>query len=271
MMALPLRQTLSRAWSSRCPPCWMVWSEPETNGYNTRAPPLLKWAFWDEKYVIIKTWRYESSRIVLRRTWFEKDKTSVQCVVCTAKVKRQRNLNFDLVGDVAWLFQLLLQIFIFPLVVSWVGDGLVERVWACVRGTDSFQDYLSVTISHWCTWPAICGFDILGSSHWVSLCMCLSIISTLKKACSMERCWQKTVSGEAHLVLWSMKKIIPFVWTRSSQPSGRGPRSSWCRLRCVHRKYLNLVCSHHMKWMWTNDIYQYLSLFSETCWEHCSD
>ena len=104
MMALPLRQTLSRAWFSRCPPCWMVWSEPETNGYKTRAPPLLKWAFWDEKYVINKTWRYESSRIVLRRTWFEKDKTSVQCVVCTPKVKRQRNLNFDLVWNVAWLF-----------------------------------------------------------------------------------------------------------------------------------------------------------------------
>lgn len=130
MMALPLRQTLSRAWSSRCPPCWMVWSEPKTKGYKTRAPPLQEWAFWDEKYVVIKTWRYESSRIVLRRTWFEKDKTSVQCVVCTPKAKRLRNLNFDLVGDVAWLFQLLLQIFIFPLVVSWVGDGLVERVWA---------------------------------------------------------------------------------------------------------------------------------------------
>ena len=50
------------------------------------------------------------------------------------------------------------------------------------KGIDSFQDYLSVTISHRCTWPAICGFDILGSSHWVSLCMCLSIISTSKMA-----------------------------------------------------------------------------------------
>ena len=44
--------------------------------------------------------------------------SAVQCVVCTPKAKRLRNLNFDLVGDVAWLFQLLLQIFIFPLVVS---------------------------------------------------------------------------------------------------------------------------------------------------------
>jgi len=49
--------------------------------------------------------------------------------------------------------------------------------------------------------PAIVGLEILGSSHWVCR------------------------------VLWSIKKIRPSVWTRSSQPSGRGPKSSsWRRL-----------------------------------------
>ena len=37
-----------------------------------------------------------------------------------------------------------------------------------------------------------------------------------------------------YLVLWSMKKILPSVWTLSSQPSGKGPRSSWCRLQKYH-------------------------------------
>ena len=43
------------------------------------------------------------------------------------------------------------------------------------------------------------GLEIRGSSHWVCR------------------------------VLWSIKKIRPSVWTRSSHPSGRGPRSSSCR------------------------------------------
>ena len=40
--------------------------------------------------------------------------------------------------------------------------------------------------------------------------------------------------GSSHwvcLVLWSMKKILPSVWTLSSHPSGRGPRSSSWRVR----------------------------------------
>ena len=39
-------------------------------------------------------------------------------------VWRRHHLDFNLVGDVAWFFQLLLQVFIFPLVVSWVWNGL---------------------------------------------------------------------------------------------------------------------------------------------------
>jgi hypothetical protein len=37
-----------------------------------------------------------------------------------------------------------------------------------------------------------------------------------------------------YLVLWSMKNILPSVWTLSSHPSGSGPRSSWCRLTTIH-------------------------------------
>ena len=39
-------------------------------------------------------------------------------------VWRRNYLDFYLVGDVAWFFQLLLQVFIFPLVVSWVWNSL---------------------------------------------------------------------------------------------------------------------------------------------------